>query len=335
MTTPDWHDFYVFYGSAKAALTGKIIYATFGEYNLPFWYFPWAAWFYIPFAIWPQAVALFLYKVISVFSAIRIVSSLANFYNPEFKFLDKVLILSLIVFMSIQVMVVGQMDFILLGLTVITMYAIHQKKDFLAGLILPFLWIKPHLFIIFTLLAFWRAGKRTVIFSLTLSALMFVIESIISPGWHLEMLSLLRIGQQRTDGLIFTTLPNLLGSQENWIGTANLPFTIILIILAFFIVLKFRSLPTIPLLSLALTASLFCAPRAYAYDLPLLIPSIIWLTAKEFKSTSWIWFVAAIFPPLTGFSASTYLVTVLVFLLAIRKANNDLRLISGITTGRP
>src|SRR6185369_10179723 len=94
----------------------------------------------------------------------------------------------------------------------------------------------------------------------------------------------------------FTTLPNLLGSQENWSGTANLPFTILLVVLAILVVWKFRSLPTLPLLSLALAASLFCAPRAYAYDLPLLIPAMIWFTAKEFKSTFWLWIAGAFIP---------------------------------------
>jgi hypothetical protein len=203
------------------------------------------------------------------------------------------------------------------------MHAIDQKKDLLAGLIFPFLWVKPHLLIVFTLIVFLNGEMRVAIISAVFSVIMLVVQTLIDPGWHLDMLRLLQIGQNRVDGLIFTTLPSLLGFQENWVGTGNIPFTIALIAIGFIIVWKFRALSTLPLLSLALTASLFSAPRAYAYDLPLLIPTIIWLTSKDFRSTFWIWIIAAAYPPLTGFSSSTYLITLLVFLLAIRKAYKD------------
>ncbi len=321
----DWHDFDVFYNSAEAALAGKSIYIITGELKLPFWYLPWTAWFYIPFAIWPRAFALILYKCATVLCAVFIVQRLTRYYNPGFKFLDKILILSLMIPMTLQLMILGQMDYILLALIIIIMFAVEQKKDVLVGILFPFLWIKPHLLIIFTLFAFWRSGKRAVLISLGLSAFMLVVETIISPGWYLDMLNLLKDGTQRINSVGFTTLPNVLGSQENWVGTANLPFSILLIILAILIVWKFRSLPTVPLLSLALAASLFCAPRAHAYDLTLLIPAMIWLTAQKFKSTFWLWIVAAIIPILTGYSSNAYWLTFLVFLLTIKKAYDTLR----------
>lgn len=324
LTNSDWHDFDVFYYAAQAALHGESIYIIVGQYHLPFWYFPWTAWFFIPFAIFPHNIALILYQGVSILSAILVVNYLADYYNPDFKFLDKVLILSLLVPMSLLVMIVGQMEYIFLALILLTIHSIERKRDLLAGLLFPFLWTKPHLLIIFTLFAFWRAGWRTVVTSAVFSGMMLLIETVIKPGWYLEMLNLLRIGQQRVDGLQFTTFPSLLGSQENWVGTGNLPFTAGLIILGVLIVWRFRSLPTIPLLSLALTASVFCAPRAYGYDLPLLIPTLIWLTAKEFRSKFWIWLVVAVFPLMVGFSSKTYLVVLFVFALGILKAYKDL-----------
>jgi hypothetical protein len=325
MIESDWHDFDVFYNSAAAALAGKSIYIITGPLQLPFWYLPWTAWFYIPFAIWPRAFALILYKCATILCAIFIVQRLTRYYNPGFKFLDKILILSLTIPMTLQLMILGQMDYILLALAIVIMFAIEQKKDILVGVLFPLLWIKPHLLIVFTLFAFWRSGKRAVLISLAFSVLMLVVETIISPGWYLDMLNLLQGGTQRTASVGFTTLPNVLGSQENWAGTANLPFTALLILLAILIVWKFRSLPTVPLLSLALAASLFCAPRAHAYDLTLLIPAIIWLTAKNFKSTFWLWIIAAIIPVLTGYSSNAYWLTLLIFILATKKAYNTLR----------
>ncbi len=317
----NWHDFDVFYNSARAALDGKSIYIISGQYDLPFWYFPWAAWFYFPLAIFPRAFALTLYQIISIISGILATNSLLHSYNSNFKFQDKLLIFVLLIPLSLELISVGQMDYILLGLTVITMYAIEKKKDILAGALFPLLWIKPHLFIVFTLFAFWRAGKRTVLISLILSTVMLLIETAISPGWQFEMLKLLQSGTHRiNDGLRTTTLPSLLGSPENWVGTANIPFTALLILLAILITWKFRSLPTIPLLSLALVASLFCAPRAFAYDNPLLIPAMIWLTAKEFNKTFWLWIAAAIICFLTGYTSNGYLLTLLIFALSILKA---------------
>jgi len=316
----DWHDFDVFYTAAKAALSGESIYVTVGQYNLPFWYFPWTAWFYIPFALWPYKLGLILYQSATILCAIFVVLHLARNTPARPGGADLLFIYSMLVPMSVQLMQVGQMDYILLGLIVVIMFAVKQKKEVLTGLLLPFLWIKPHLVIIFTLAVFWRAGKRTLLISLGLSALMLFLETMLNPGWYWDMLRLLQVGSQRTGGLRFTTLPNMIGFQENWVGTANLPFTLVLLALALLAVWKFRSLPTIPMLSLALTASLFAAPRAYGYDLPLLIPAMIWLTTPDFKRNFWIWILAAFLPLLSQFNSITYLVTLLVFLLSLWKA---------------
>ncbi len=317
----DWHDFDVFYSAASAALAGKSIYIIVGQYHLPFWYLPLTAWFYIPFAIWPKAIGLLLYQSASVISAILVVNSLTRYYEPNFKVQDKILILAFLVPMSMQLIMVGQMDYILLGLLVLIIWAAELKKDILVGLLYPFLLTKPHLIIPFSIFLFLRSGKRALLISVVLSTVMLLIETILSPGWYLEMIQSLQTSGQRVDGLPFSTFPSLLGSQENWIGTANLPFTFLLIVLAVLVLWKFRSLPTIPFFSLALAASLFCAPRAYAYDLPMLIPAMIWLTAQNFKLYWWLWAGVSIFSILALFSSSIYWIVLLVFGLTIYKSN--------------
>ncbi len=92
------------------------------------------------------------------------------------------------------------------------------------------------------------------------------------------------------------------------------------ILLSGFILWKVRSLPAIPFLSLALTASLVCAPRAYAYDLPLLTPAILWLSG----TVSWmnILFLSTIVPILllSHYSVGSYLLVLIVFGLGVLKA---------------
>jgi hypothetical protein len=323
----DWHDFDVFFHAASAALTGKSIYIIVGQYHLPFWYLPWTAWFYIPYAIWPKNIGLLLYQATSVVSAIWVVNFLAHYYQPGFKFLNKILIFTLIILMSLQLILVGQMDYIMLGLIVVIIWCVEQKKDILVGILYPFLLTKPHLVIPFTIFLFWRSGKRAFITAFVFSIIMLGIQTLLSPGWYLEMWRLLKTSGQRVDGLPFTTLPSLLGGQENWIGTANLPFTLLLIIAVTLILWKFRAMPVVSFLSFSLALSLRCAPRAYAYDLPMLIPALVWLTAKEFKSTAWIWVTVALIPIITGFSSAAYLSTLLVSLLGIRKATSEMTLV--------
>jgi len=117
-----------------------------------------------------------------------------------------------------------------------------------------------------------------------------------------------------------STLPTLLGFNQNITGTADLPLTAVLVVIAIFVLIRFRSLPKIPLLSIAMAASLFCAPRSYAYDLVLLIPAMIWLSEKWSIKTAFIWVAATIIPLLSHFSAASYLVTLVVFALCINKA---------------
>ncbi len=151
------------------------------------------------------------------------------------------------------------------------------------------------------------------------------MRPLITPHWIQQWLGLLALESSRVDTnpfFKFTTFPTLLGFSQNYLGTANLPFTIVLIILAAFVVIRFRSLPKIPLLSIALAASLFCAPRSYAYDLVLLIPAMVWLSEKWSVRTALLWEVCAIIPILAHFSAGSYLVTLLVLTLCIIKAVN-------------
>lgn len=313
----DWHDFDVFYEAASTVLSGRSMYVIVGEYNLPFWYPPWVAWFYVPFALGSKEIGLVLYKAVSLLSALLIVRYLTRYYQPYFKFDNQILILSFLIPMSLQLVAVGQMDYILLGLLVLIILAVEKKKTVWVGLLYPFLLVKPHLIIPFSIFLFLRSGKQALLISMIVSFVMLMLETWRNPGWHLDMFNLLQTSGQRIDGLKFITLPSLLGRQENWIGTANLPFTLLLIILAVIALWFIRGIPIIPFFSIALSASLFCAPRAYAYDLPLLIPAVIWWTAINLKNRWWLWVVIGLFPVFVSFSQFTHLLVLLVFVLCL------------------
>ena len=326
----DWHDFDVFLGGASAALAGKSIYIVVGQYHLPFWYPPWTAWLFIPLALWPRSVALLLYQALSAAAAVLVVHRLSHYYNPKFRLLDEALILGLIVPMSLQLINVGQMDYILLGLVVLAIWGAENDEHLLVGLLYPFLLTKPHLIIPFTVFLFWRLGKRAILVSLASGLGMLVLATILAPTWYLELPRVIRESGGRTMGIAFTTLPSLLGGRENWLGTANVPFTLLLILAALLVLWKVRRLATVPHLSLALALSLLSAPRAYPYDLPLLVPVMVWLTANEFPRKAWIWVAGALIPVLAGYGTDAYLLTVLVCSLGVWKAIAETRRERGI-----
>jgi hypothetical protein len=132
-------------------------------------------------------------------------------------------------------------------------------------------------------------------------------------------------GQRTDNNWNFTTFPNMLGFQENWSGTANLPFTFILIIVGLVSLWKFRELPLVPFLSLALAASLFCAPRAYAYNFPLLIPTAIWLSEKWTKGSVLLWLALGISPLFFRYSSGAYSIVLVIFSLGLYKAYTKTR----------
>jgi Glycosyltransferase family 87 len=315
-------DFPVFYGAARNALHGLSIYTYFGLHPLPFWYFPWVSWIFIPLAIFSRQVAWIIYLVIGSGVAFLSVNSLANIYQ-RFSLYDRLFMFSMLLWMGWLVYLVGQISFLLLGAAVAVLLLIGKGRPVLAGLLFPLLLIKPHLFIVFLPLVLWLGGKKTFISAGLVTLFLIIIATLTTPHWFEQMLAMLQAGTIRVDVdplFNFTTFPALLGFSQNFVGTADLPFTILLVVIAAFMVIRFRSMPKIPLLSLALAASLFCAPRSYAYDLVLLIPAMVWLSEKWSLKTALLWAACVIIQILSHFSSGSYLVTLLVFTLGILKA---------------
>ena len=318
----DLFDFQVFYGAARNVLVGSSIYTNYGAANLPYWYFPWVAWIFLPLAFFPFEIASLIFLAIGLLIVGLVIHFLTKHYQGLVVF-DRIYMFSMIIWMSWQAYRVGQMSYLVLGAAVLVVFLLAREKKYLVGLCIPLLLLKPHLFLIFIPLVLWMGGWKTILSGALATLSLFGIEFLITPDWARQMLGLLTHGVGKLDtnpGWKFATLPSLLGLGQNYIGTANLLVTALLVIIAAFVVIRFRFLPKIPLLSLALAASLFCAPRANAYDLVLLIPAMIWLSKKWSIKTALIWAAAALIPFLAHFSAGSYLVIFMVFALCIYKS---------------
>ncbi len=160
-TLNDPIDFPAFYGAARNTLYGLSIYTYYGIHHLPFWYFPWTSWIFIPLAIFPRQVAWIIYLVISFGVAFQAINVLAN-HVQRFSFLDRLYMFSMLLWMGWLAYRVGQMSFLILGVTVLVILLIGKGRSILSGLLIPLLLIKPHLFIIFIPLVLWLGGKKTL-----------------------------------------------------------------------------------------------------------------------------------------------------------------------------
>jgi hypothetical protein len=320
------HDFGVFYYSAKAALDGKSIYDSYGSYGLPYWYFPWLAWFFIPAAFLPHNISYGIYIMASIVVAFVTINFLLKRFVSNVRFPEIVFVFLMVLVVCWLLFRVGQMDFILLATAVLMIYLISKNKSQIAALMVPILLFKPHLFILFLPAALLK-GKTAFFRSATLVCLLIILVSfLVISDWPQQMLHMLDKSGQRTDNnWNFVTLPNMIGLQENWAGTANLPFTLLLVAVGGIALWKLREFETFPFLALSLAASLFCAPRAYAYNLPLLVPAAIWVSANLSRPYRLLfWLITAILPFFFRFSSGTYLIVLTVFVLGLLKARQEL-----------
>jgi len=315
-------DFPVFYGSGWNAIHGLTIYTYYGYYHLPFWYFPWTSWIFIPLAVFSKQVAWTLFFMLGVVVAFLSIILLTSQYG-KFSWLDRLFMFSLMVWISWLAFRVGQISFLILAAVVLLIFFIQKERSFLAGLLIPILLIKPHLFIIFIPVLLWLGGKKTLVAGTMITLVLLGIGFLVTPNWPSQMLNLLLAGTHRVESdpfWNFSTLPTMLGLSQNYTGTANLPIIVIQVLIASLAVIRFHHLPKAALLALALAASLFCAPRSYAYDLALLIPAMVWLSEKWSFKTAMVWITCAIIVVVSHYSTYSYLVTLLVFLLGIYHA---------------
>lgn len=324
-------DFNVFYSSAQVALQGENIYRTYGNFHLPYWYFPWVSWFFIPLTFFSFETAKIIYTLITFLSAFIIINIFGRYFNAHLSIANQMLIAAMSFLMCWLLFRVGQIDFILAALITATIFLIDKKKNIQAGLLFPIFLFKPHLLIIFIPFAILRGGKKFVLTASLSLLLVSLVAFILIPNWPTEMLRMLNESGQRTDNNWgFTTFSALIGREENWSGTENLPITIIMMLLAFITVWKNQHLPTIPLLALALSASLLCAPRAYSYNFPFLIPALLWLSVEKTAPTALLWISLGILSFAANFSTGAYLIVIATFALSFLKAHKLKRIANGI-----
>lgn len=314
-------DFRVFYGAALAAAKGESIYTLYGIYMMPFWYFPWVAWLYRPLALLSFSEAWYTYVLLCCGLLWIILGFYSDRFNVTTRLIDKIFMYGISLLLCMMLFNFGQTNIIVLGLATLVLLFMQREKYFAAGLVLPFVLIKPHLLILFVIACLLKGGKKTWIGAGLSSLFMFGIEFILDPGWVSDFLRLFAYGALRNEKLYWghTTLPALLGLEENFVGTANLPIIMLLILIGALVIWQYRRAPPAQLMALGLAASLFCAPRAFGYDLIFLLPAMLLLSENFNWKTFLFWMLVVSIAFLFNFSTGSYILTLLVFGLSIWK----------------
>ncbi len=306
----DLLDFTIYYGAAQNTLNDTSPYAFYGPHELPFQYAPWVAWLFVPLTLLPKQSAWFVFVILLVSCLATSLYLLLKITRSQLHLPHALLLFALLLVMSWLNFRVGQTTLIQLFLVVLIMFFLDSHKPIRAGILLPISLIKPHLLLLFIPTALIAGGRKALAASLSTFILLIAASTFVNPDWFLEFIRVFWIGQTRSDVLVwdFTTLSSLLGLSRIW----DIPTALILFLPSVWIVWRFRQLSQTAWLSVALTLSLFSAPYSLAYDTPLLVPALVWLSPRWTRQTAALWLGAAIIPWLSRYSSGAYLVTALV-----------------------
>ena len=87
-------DFQVFYGAVRNVIAGRSIYTNFGAAILPFWYFPWVSWIFLPLALFPFEIDSFPFMAIGLSILALVIHSLVKHYQ-SLAILDRIYMFSI------------------------------------------------------------------------------------------------------------------------------------------------------------------------------------------------------------------------------------------------
>lgn len=317
-------DFDIYYRAGQAVFRGQTPYQLYGKFQLPFQYFPWAAWFFAPFSTLPFKLAWYIFATLN--TIVLFLSSI-TFYtktlpvNMQEKPSKLIILFSSTLIMSMLTFQTGQISILIAFICIVTIVLIKSDLPYQAGLLFPLLILKPHLVLIFIPCVLWIGGKKYILSAVLATAVVAILAFIIHPNWASELAHIILVGQDRDDNLLwgFATLAGAL-ELKNW-RIYNFYIAIPSLLIAIVALRNFKVKSKLLFLSLALSLSLFSAPYSFAYDLPLLLPAIILLSQQKWYYLFVILLSTAI-PLIFLYQGQSYILTVSIAALFFFKFHN-------------
>ena len=316
ITKQDLTDFMAFYGAAQRTLAGA---SPYGFYPTTaggsvFQSVPWLAWLFAPLTFLPLDLAWWIYYLLNLgLVGVTLFLALAP-ARLKLTLLEYTLILACALAVSYPCLSFGQVSIIEVAALSVMMVALQRDQLLIAGACLPLALLKPHLILWFLGYAFIYGGRRFRLAGLSSTLLVALAALALQPAWPVEMFSAIVKGAAETSMEFwkYSTLASLFSRD------ARLGYLVPIVFLPLLFGLR-RSLKEHPIqdqLAIVLAFSLATSPYAFAYDLPLLLPALAWLTRQWPRRAVLLWTGMAVLVYFAGFTRLAYLATLLVCALA-------------------
>ena len=245
------------------------------------WNPPWLSLILIPFAGLPfqwAAIVWMFTNILLVGLSILITLDLSGYSLDKMEFLWS-LLTCLFFGETIALLNLGQIGSLVLLSVLLSVRLIRDKRDWLAGGVLLFSTIKPHLvyLVLFFIFLWVIYNKRwSIVASFLLTGLAAIgISSLIFPGWIPAYLNLLLSTQfgtlyTSTIGSFFSNVAGIQGFQ--YLGVLSFPLAIPLL-------KNFSKLGWVTILNIAWLVSVSLGPYGFTFDQVVLLPTLVQMVA--------------------------------------------------------
>lgn len=272
-----------------------------GNYLIVAWNPPWLNLLLLPLSLVEFKTAAHIWLFINAFLMGMSVLLAWDLSNKPFDRKGYVVILSIsLLFIQVLIsLIIGQITSIVLFSIVLSYWLINKNYDYLAGFVLAFATIKPHLiYFPLLLLLIWSIYSRRYKILLGFLSLLFfssIVMWLIIPDWISKYIHLLsNLPDYRYTA---NTLGNFFEAISG-VKIFNYSFLLVLLLIIPFLKILQNS-PDITPINSAILISLLFAPYGFGVDHILAIPSFVqiysWIRKKQFSmSTNIIYIVCYI-----------------------------------------
>lgn len=278
---------------------------------------PWLAWLFVPLALLPlhPAWLLFVSLNIGLLLGIFIVnlSKEAKGLSP----LNLIYLFSCVLVLSYSSLAFGQVTILQLWVITLVIVFLQRGNQTWAGMLMPFVLIKPHLVIWFLIYCFALGKRRFVMTSILAILLISAAAFALQPTWLFDLFDAFLAGQAQStmESWRFSTLAGLFSLPPIY-GLVVLPLAIPAL---FWVRRRTMGLSIKAQLAIALAFSLATSPYAFAYDLPLLLPCWFLLSRRWSCRALLFWTLGTAFVIGVGFRGFSYVVTLATCALIVVK----------------
>ena len=311
-TRQDLVDFLAFRGAGERVLASQSPYGLYPTVygGSVFQSVPWLAWLFAPLAVVPVERGWQIFYILNLLLVALTLFLAYKEFRLRLNPLEITLILACGLVVASICLSFGQVSIIEVAVLTVMSLALQRGKPVLAGALMPLALLKPHLLLWFLGYAVIVGGRRFRLASLVSTLLVSLVALFLQPAWPMEMLQTILAGQAGTsmETWKYTTLSGLFNLDPKF----GLLVPVLFLPGLFWLSSRIKRFPVFTRLVIVMAFSLAASPYAFSYDLPLLLPALVWLTREWSGQKNLLWTAMAGLIYLFDFSNLAYLATLLV-----------------------